>query len=139
MVYPSFGEDQGAAAAYLLENRVDDQDTHIAQLEEENLTLKERLFLVEREVGDLRRRLQILEAGFRGRGGGGVSNNNDDENNPNVDDNEGSYSGNHNNNNNNNNVNLNLSLNLNEEGDVCSENGDESNEARTPMREERGI
>ncbi|KAI3449896.1 hypothetical protein Pfo_006561 [Paulownia fortunei] len=45
----------------VLENRVDDQDTHIAQLEEENLILKERLFLMERELGDLRRRMQFLE------------------------------------------------------------------------------
>ncbi|GER55094.1 PRLI-interacting factor A [Striga asiatica] len=45
----------------VLENRVDDQDSHIAQLEEENLILKERLFLMERELGDLRRRMQLLE------------------------------------------------------------------------------
>ncbi|KAG8389081.1 hypothetical protein BUALT_Bualt02G0192100 [Buddleja alternifolia] len=45
----------------VLENRVDDQDTHIAHLEEENLILKERLFLMERELGDLRRRMQFLE------------------------------------------------------------------------------
>ncbi|CAM8964259.1 unnamed protein product [Rhodiola kirilowii] len=58
MIYPN-----GAGSDYnnLLENRVDDQDTHIAHLEEENLTLKERLFLMEREMGDLRRRLQSLE------------------------------------------------------------------------------
>uniref|UniRef100_A0A1D1ZAJ1 Centrosomal protein n=1 Tax=Anthurium amnicola TaxID=1678845 RepID=A0A1D1ZAJ1_9ARAE len=65
MVYPGggAGEEHGAtpAAAYLLENRVDDQDAHIAQLEEENLTLKERLFLMETEMGDLRRRMQLLE------------------------------------------------------------------------------
>lgn len=67
IVYPSHGEEQGAAvatAAYLLENRVDDQDTHITQLEEENLTLKERLFLMEREMGDLRMRLELLETGY---------------------------------------------------------------------------
>ncbi|XP_042056889.1 uncharacterized protein LOC121801461 [Salvia splendens] len=45
----------------ILENRVDDQDSHIAQLEEENLNLKERLFLMEGEMGDLRRRLMLLE------------------------------------------------------------------------------
>ncbi|KAK6928635.1 hypothetical protein RJ641_004843 [Dillenia turbinata] len=44
-----------------LENRVDDQEAHIAQLEEENLTLRERLFLMERELEDLRRRVQFLE------------------------------------------------------------------------------
>uniref|UniRef100_A0A2C9UEL2 PRLI-interacting factor A n=1 Tax=Manihot esculenta TaxID=3983 RepID=A0A2C9UEL2_MANES len=60
MIYPTYG---GGDYSYnnVLENRVDDQDTHIAQLEEENLTLKERLFLMERELGDLRRRLQFLE------------------------------------------------------------------------------
>ncbi|KAE8731634.1 Detected protein of unknown function [Hibiscus syriacus] len=53
MIYPSYGGDYNN----VLENRVDDQDTHIAQLEEENLTLKERMFLMERELGDLRRRV----------------------------------------------------------------------------------
>lgn len=57
MVYPNYGSDYNN----ILENRVDDQDAHIAQLEEENLTLKERLFLMERELGDLRKRLQLLE------------------------------------------------------------------------------
>ncbi|GLT76572.1 hypothetical protein SLA2020_482250 [Shorea laevis] len=59
MIYPSYGG--GSDYNNVLENRVDDQDTHIAQLEEENLTLKERLFLMESELGDLRRRLQFLE------------------------------------------------------------------------------
>ncbi|XP_024011666.1 uncharacterized protein LOC18017852 isoform X2 [Eutrema salsugineum] len=58
MIYPNYG---GSEYNNVLENRVDDQDSHIAQLEEENLTLKERLFLMERELGDLRRRLQYLE------------------------------------------------------------------------------
>ncbi|XP_076896584.1 uncharacterized protein LOC143549595 [Bidens hawaiensis] len=59
MIYPNYsGADH---SSYLLENRVDDQDTHIAQLEEENLILKERLFLMEREFDDLRMRLQCLE------------------------------------------------------------------------------
>lgn len=58
MIYPNYS---GMDYNNVLENRVDDQDTHIAQLEEENLTLKERLFLMERELGDLRRRLQFLE------------------------------------------------------------------------------
>ncbi|OIW12798.1 hypothetical protein TanjilG_24731 [Lupinus angustifolius] len=57
MIYPNYGGDYNNG----LENRVDDQDSHIAQLEEENLTLKERLFLMERELGDLRRRLLFLE------------------------------------------------------------------------------
>ncbi|XP_009394122.2 uncharacterized protein LOC103979674 [Musa acuminata AAA Group] len=60
MLYP--GEEHGLeSAADLLESRVDDQDAHIARLEEENLTLKERIFLMEREMGDFRRRLQLLE------------------------------------------------------------------------------
>jgi hypothetical protein len=41
-----------------------DQDAHVARLEEENLTLKERLFLMVQEVGDMRRRLEALEACF---------------------------------------------------------------------------
>ncbi|XP_019452651.1 PREDICTED: uncharacterized protein LOC109354526 [Lupinus angustifolius] len=57
MIYPNYGGDYNNG----LENRVDDQDSHIAQLEEENLTLKERLFLMERELGDLRRRMLFLE------------------------------------------------------------------------------
>lgn len=61
MIYPNYGTAGGVEYNNLLENRVDDQDTHIAQLEEENLILKERLFLMERELGDLRRRLQCLE------------------------------------------------------------------------------
>ncbi|CAN8300749.1 unnamed protein product [Cochlearia groenlandica] len=60
MIYPSYGVG-GSEYNNVLENRVDDQNSHIAQLEEENLTLKERLFLMERELGDLRRRLQYLE------------------------------------------------------------------------------
>ncbi|XP_030503593.2 uncharacterized protein LOC115718916 [Cannabis sativa] len=58
MIYPNYS---GMDYNNVLENRVDDQDTHIAQLEEENLTLKERLFLMERELSDFRRRLQFLE------------------------------------------------------------------------------
>lgn len=57
MIYPNSGVDYHN----VLENRVDDQDTHIAQLEEENLILKERLYLMERELGELRRRLLCLE------------------------------------------------------------------------------
>ncbi|XP_057515070.1 uncharacterized protein LOC130796717 [Amaranthus tricolor] len=57
MIYPNSGVDYHN----VLENRVDDQDTHIAQLEEENLILKERLYLMERELGELRRRLCCLE------------------------------------------------------------------------------
>lgn len=57
MVCPSYGFHLNS----MLENRVHDQDAHISQLEEENLTLRESLFLMEREMEDLRRRLQILE------------------------------------------------------------------------------
>lgn len=46
-----------------LETRVIDQESQLARLEEENLTLKERLFLMEQEMLDLRRRLQHLECG----------------------------------------------------------------------------
>uniref|UniRef100_A0ACD5YD46 Uncharacterized protein n=1 Tax=Avena sativa TaxID=4498 RepID=A0ACD5YD46_AVESA len=48
-----------------------DVDVHVARLEEENLTLKERLFLMEQEVGDMRRRLEALEARFSGSVGSG--------------------------------------------------------------------
>ncbi|PWA42492.1 hypothetical protein CTI12_AA544170 [Artemisia annua] len=54
MVYPSNGGGN-------LESRVDDQGSHIARLEEENVMLKERLFYMEREFGELRTRLQSLE------------------------------------------------------------------------------
>lgn len=57
MIYPNYGAEHNN----VLENRVDDQDSHIAQLEEENLILKERIFLMERELGDLRRRMLSLE------------------------------------------------------------------------------
>ncbi|WOL13403.1 hypothetical protein Cni_G22173 [Canna indica] len=77
MVYP--GEEHGLeSAADLLESRVDDQDAQIARLEEENLTLKERLFLMEREMGDLRRRVLLLESRSHERKD---NNNNDDTNN----------------------------------------------------------
>ncbi|KAI3461054.1 hypothetical protein Pfo_017717 [Paulownia fortunei] len=62
MIYnPNSVNDGGMVYHNVLENRVDDQDTHIAQLEEENLILKERLFLMERELGDFRRRMLCLE------------------------------------------------------------------------------
>ncbi|KAI4340571.1 hypothetical protein MLD38_025392 [Melastoma candidum] len=57
MVYPNYGFDHHN----LLENRFDDQDMLIAQLEEDNMTLRERLFLMESEMEDLRRRLNFLE------------------------------------------------------------------------------
>ncbi|KAL2236349.1 UNVERIFIED_CONTAM: hypothetical protein Sindi_0826600 [Sesamum indicum] len=70
MIYdPNNANAGGMEFQNVLENRVDDQDTHIAQLEEENLILKERLFLMERELKDLRRRMLCLERkGNRGEG-----------------------------------------------------------------------
>ncbi|TYK21658.1 mushroom body large-type Kenyon cell-specific protein 1 [Cucumis melo var. makuwa] len=59
MIYQNYGVEYNNC----LENTVDDQDSHIAQLEEENLTLKERLFIMETEVVELRRKLQLLEGG----------------------------------------------------------------------------
>lgn len=44
------------------EERVTRQDGHIAQLEDENLTLKERLFLMQLEVDDLKQRLEGRES-----------------------------------------------------------------------------
>uniref|UniRef100_A0A251VK13 PRLI-interacting factor A n=1 Tax=Helianthus annuus TaxID=4232 RepID=A0A251VK13_HELAN len=65
MVYPNYG-----GSDHVLENRVDDQDAHIARLEEENLMVKERLFLMEREFENLRARLQCLETRRQGAGAG---------------------------------------------------------------------
>ncbi|GER25038.1 PRLI-interacting factor A [Striga asiatica] len=73
MIYnPNSGTASGMDFHSVLENRVDDQDSHIAQLEEENLILKERLFLMERELDDLRRRMLFLEG--RGNRGGEIIN-----------------------------------------------------------------
>ncbi|XP_008804751.1 uncharacterized protein LOC103717940 [Phoenix dactylifera] len=131
MVYP--GEEHAGPAAYSLENRVDDQDTHIAQLEEENLTLKERLFLMEREMADMRRRLQLLEAWCRVR----EENNNNNNNGSNDNNIDGS--------NKNENVASEEAASASEEnergGDVCSEkSAGEREESRgggegTPMRD----
>uniref|UniRef100_A0A1D1Z168 Early endosome antigen 1 n=1 Tax=Anthurium amnicola TaxID=1678845 RepID=A0A1D1Z168_9ARAE len=63
MVYPSTGEE------HALESRVDEQDAHIARLQEEILTLREKLLLMEREMGDVRRRLQLLEDNIYDDGG----------------------------------------------------------------------
>ncbi|KAG8060496.1 hypothetical protein GUJ93_ZPchr0002g25432 [Zizania palustris] len=64
MVYPGRGDD---AVGYVFEEEEEyDQDAHVASLEEENLTLKERLFLMEQELGDMRRRLEALESRFAG-------------------------------------------------------------------------
>jgi hypothetical protein len=47
----------------------DQAEARVARLEEENLTLRERLFLVETEMGELRKRLEELDKRF-GRGNG---------------------------------------------------------------------
>lgn len=44
--------------AQLMEVRLAEQESHIAYLEDENLTLKERLFLAQQEANELRQRLQ---------------------------------------------------------------------------------
>lgn len=59
MIYPSRAS--GVGLPKNLEYCVDSQERLIAQLEEENLTLKERLFLVEQEVNELRQRVRELE------------------------------------------------------------------------------
>lgn len=49
------------AAAALCEDDEEDEEARAARLEEENLTLRERLFLMERDMADLRRRLLVVE------------------------------------------------------------------------------
>ncbi|XP_028770703.1 uncharacterized protein LOC114755007 [Neltuma alba] len=61
MIYPNSNVGVSDDQTSVLETRVDEQDTHISQLEEENLTLKEKLFLMERELSELRRRVECLE------------------------------------------------------------------------------
>ncbi|KAH9611752.1 hypothetical protein KSS87_012091 [Heliosperma pusillum] len=61
MIYPNTGGCGGVDHHNLLESRVDNQDTHIAQLEEENVMLKDRVYYMEKELGDMRRRLSCLE------------------------------------------------------------------------------
>ncbi|KAK2977427.1 hypothetical protein RJ640_022290 [Escallonia rubra] len=79
MVYPNAEEQSNT-----LEKLVDGQDGNIVRLQEENLTLKERLFLMERELEDIRRRVRCLETG-----GGRTreKNDNDDEGSENGSDN----------------------------------------------------
>ena len=71
MVYPARGD------GVFFEEEDDyeyDQEAHVARLEEENLTLKERLFLMEQELGDMRRRLEALESRFAGTDGMPIEN-----------------------------------------------------------------
>lgn len=62
MIHPSSGDEHS------LENRVDEQDLQIAHLEEQNLSFKERIFLMERELSDLRQRVVCLETEGNGAG-----------------------------------------------------------------------
>lgn len=62
MIYPSSGDEHS------LENRVDEQDLQITHLEEQNLSFKERIFLMERELSDLRQRVVCLETEGNGAG-----------------------------------------------------------------------
>lgn len=137
MVYPNpsslGGDELGGPAVYLMENRVDDQDTRIAQLEEENLTLKERLFLVEREMGDLRRRMQLLEAkngNLTTTNNNSNNNDNNNNNNNNNEDTDTSFS--------NNNMNVNEDARAENGDDACSEKsiGDCDERSDTPKMEE---
>eukprot|EP00249_Psilotum_nudum_P010710 c22710_g1_i2 orf=314-1267(+) len=59
IIYPS--DSSRSNATRDLENCLDDQEGLIARLEEENLTLKERLFLVRQEVNELRQRVRRFE------------------------------------------------------------------------------
>lgn len=61
MIYPSRPLEIGTVPKNL-ENCVNSQERLIAHLEEENLTLKERLFLVEQELNELRQRVREMEA-----------------------------------------------------------------------------
>ncbi|KAJ7547715.1 hypothetical protein O6H91_08G100600 [Diphasiastrum complanatum] len=61
MIYPSNSVPH--APSKLIETVMDDQEHHIAHLEEENLTLKERLYVMEQELEELRRRIQLKENG----------------------------------------------------------------------------
>ncbi|XP_028203116.1 uncharacterized protein LOC114387176 [Glycine soja] len=71
MVYPNSGEEHNN-----LDKRVSEQDTHIAHLEEQNWTLKERLLFMERQLDDMRRRVHFLETdGAMSHGGEGGAEN----------------------------------------------------------------
>eukprot|EP01018_Ginkgo_biloba_P028820 Gb_06501 [translate_table: standard] len=63
MISPSMSSVHVHRANGLLETRVGDPGKHIAHLEEEKLALKERLSRMQKEMHDLRRRLQHLEGG----------------------------------------------------------------------------
>lgn len=82
MVYPSGGAGGSGGGGCGLETRMDEQDSNLARLEEENLILKERLFFMETGLEDMRRRILCLERDSHGEvsenaseneGGGDVS------------------------------------------------------------------
>jgi uncharacterized coiled-coil protein SlyX len=56
MTYPSSTHGMNNSSQ-LLEVRLAEQEGHIAYLEDENLTLKERLFLMQQELTKLRQRV----------------------------------------------------------------------------------
>ncbi|KAK3129492.1 hypothetical protein QOZ80_6BG0480580 [Eleusine coracana subsp. coracana] len=58
-------------AAAASDDEDEDGGAHAARLEEENLTLRDRLFLMERDMADLRRRLLAVEELCRDRHGDG--------------------------------------------------------------------
>ncbi|KAL6502963.1 hypothetical protein OROHE_024131 [Orobanche hederae] len=88
-----------------LENRVGDRYSHIARLEEESLVFKERLFFMERELGDLRKRMLCLERmGDSGEECNSLEEDNEDFNGENVEGDDDNNNNNNNSNNNNNNV-----------------------------------
>ncbi|XP_073011975.1 uncharacterized protein [Typha latifolia] len=63
MVYPRRRGDEG----YDDDDDEEEEESNIVRLAEENVMLKERLFLMEREMGEIRRRLQSLERHCRHR------------------------------------------------------------------------
>lgn len=72
---------QALGPSFLLGSHVDGPDTHILRLEEENLSLRDRLFLMERDMADMRRRLVMIEMKCRhGRDDGNSRNNNNNNN-----------------------------------------------------------
>lgn len=57
MIYPSNNE----IGPQTLEIRITDQDNQIAHLEQANTSLKERVFYMEQELHNLKRRMEVLE------------------------------------------------------------------------------
>ncbi|XP_019191933.1 PREDICTED: uncharacterized protein LOC109186416 [Ipomoea nil] len=59
MIYdPNYGNGNQNRILY----NVDGVDEHIERLEEENMVLKERIYIIEKELGELRRRMLCFEA-----------------------------------------------------------------------------